>query len=218
MASRALTAEIQQRQFELVLVGHHRWQRRRENRISISAPGPSERCQQIGHAARPAWAGPAAAHPAPGGGRRPACAGSAWRRAARPAWHCPAGATAAGSSGSRLLQQLQAAQDRHQQIVEIVRHAAGELADGIHLLRLKQRLARLFQRFLGLLALGDVARDLGEADAACRRRRGSDRSPHAPRSGCRPCAPASLPSRSGLRGSPSPARAAAGRRRDPPSV
>ena len=55
------------------------------------------------------------------------------------------------------LQQLQAAGDAGQQVVEVVRQAAGELADRLHLLRLAQRLLGLPQR-LGLLLLGgDVA-------------------------------------------------------------
>ena len=48
------------------------------------------------------------------------------------------------------LQQLQAAGDAGQQVVEVVREAAGELAHRLHLLRLAQLL-------LQLLALGDVA-------------------------------------------------------------
>ena len=42
-----------------------------------------------------------------------------------------------------LPEQVEAAQDRHQQIVEVVRHPAGELADGVHLLRLEQLGERL---------------------------------------------------------------------------
>ena len=42
--------------------------------------------------------------------------------------------------------------------------AAGEAADRLEFLRLQQRLARLVQSPLVLLALGDVTRDLGEAD------------------------------------------------------
>ena len=45
-----------------------------------------------------------------------------------------------------------------------MRHAAGELADGVHLLRLIELLARRFQALLPFAPLGDVARDLGEAD------------------------------------------------------
>ena len=69
-----------------------------------------------------------------------------------------------GHRAHALASEFEAAEDRHQQVVEIVRDAAGELADGIHLLRLEQRLARLLQRALRLPPLGDVARDLGEAD------------------------------------------------------
>ena len=46
------------------------------------------------------------------------------------------------------LHQLERAHDAREQIVEVVRDAAGELPDRFHLLRLAQRL-------LGLLALGD---------------------------------------------------------------
>ena len=69
------------------------------------------------------------------------------------------------------LEQLQVAADDLQHIVEIVGHAAGELADGFHLLRLLQgRLAggQLFlaaaQRGEGLVAL--AARDAGAAVVA----------------------------------------------------
>ena len=49
-----------------------------------------------------------------------------------------------------LAQQIEIGDHRHQQIVEIVGHAAGDLADGLHLLRLAQLL-------LGALALFDLA-------------------------------------------------------------
>ena len=58
-------------------------------------------------------------------------------------------------AAAALLRQLAAAKeigrgtDDGQEIVEVVRDAAGELADGLHLLRLPQR-------FLALAALGDV--------------------------------------------------------------
>ena len=42
-----------------------------------------------------------------------------------------------------LPEQVEAAQDRHQQIVEVVRDPAGELADGVHLLRFEQLGERL---------------------------------------------------------------------------
>ena len=44
------------------------------------------------------------------------------------------------------LQKLEAALDGHQQIVKIMRDAAGKMPDGFHLLRLDQRLARFIQR------------------------------------------------------------------------
>ena len=70
-------------------------------------------------------------------------------------------------------ERLQIADDDGQQVVEIVRHAAGQLADALHLLRLGELLLRALQRLLGLAPLGDVARDLGEADQRRRPDRGS---------------------------------------------
>ena len=49
-------------------------------------------------------------------------------------------------------QQLEVAEDDGQDVVEVVRDAAGELADGFHLLRPEQRFARLLQRFVRLRA------------------------------------------------------------------
>src|SRR6201991_930318 len=51
-----------------------------------------------------------------------------------------------------------------QHVIEIVRHAAGQFAERLHLLRLKQRGTRLFELFVGVLSLGHVACDLGETD------------------------------------------------------
>jgi hypothetical protein len=74
---------------------------------------------------------------------------SSWRRenassrcvSAAPRWR-PARHFAAAAAlrvlGQALLQQRQTAEHRHQQIVEIVRDAAGQPADGVHLLRLEQ--------------------------------------------------------------------------------
>lgn len=47
-----------------------------------------------------------------------------------------------------------------------MRQAQRELADGLHLLRLEQGLAGELQLLFGLVALGDVAGHLGEADQA----------------------------------------------------
>ena len=48
--------------------------------------------------------------------------------------------------GQALAQQFEAAENRHQQIVEVMRDAAGQLADRLHLLRLEQRFAGLLER------------------------------------------------------------------------
>ena len=70
------------------------------------------------------------------------------------------------------MQKFETALNGHQQIVEIVRDPAGEMPDGLHLLRLDQRLAGLIQRVLRVHALGDVARDLGKAEQRCHQGRG----------------------------------------------
>ena len=108
------------------------------------------------------------------------------------------------------------AEHDHQQIVEVVRDAAAELTDRLHLLRRGELLLRLLQLLLRLAPLGDVARDLGEADefaVVVADRIDHDR---APRTGCRPCAPASLPPRTGPRARPSPAPGRERRPRGPP--
>ena len=70
-----------------------------------------------------------------------------------------------GIVGQALAHQFEAAEHRHQQIVEVVGDAAGELPDRLHLLGLKQGLARVSSSFCcGFLALGDVAGDLGVAE------------------------------------------------------
>ena len=64
------------------------------------------------------------------------------------------------------LDQLEAAHHGGQQIVEVVGDAAGQLADRFHLLRLEERLPGQLEFLLRAAALGDVARDLGEAEQA----------------------------------------------------
>ena len=59
---------------------------------------------------------------------------------------------------------FEAADHRGQQVVEIMRDAAGQLAERVHLLRLEERRLRLLERLLRLPPLGEVACDLGEAD------------------------------------------------------
>src|SRR6185312_8702088 len=62
------------------------------------------------------------------------------------------------------LQKVQAAGNDHQDVVEVVRYAAGQLAERIELLCFRQMLLHLFQLELGVATLGDVAGDLGKAD------------------------------------------------------
>ena len=58
-----------------------------------------------------------------------------------------------------LAHQFEAAQDRHEQIVEIVRYPSGEPSDRLHLLRLKQGILRFFEFLLRLFSFGQVPRD-----------------------------------------------------------
>ena len=53
-----------------------------------------------------------------------------------------------GSCGQAPFQKFEAAQDRHQKIVEVMRDAAGEVADGFHLLRLDKGFPRALQLLL----------------------------------------------------------------------
>ncbi len=55
------------------------------------------------------------------------------------------------------LQQLEAAGDPGEQVVEVVREAAGQLADGFHLLRLPQRVLRRLELRLSFLLVRDMA-------------------------------------------------------------
>jgi hypothetical protein len=72
----------------------------------------------------------------------------------------------------RLQHQLHVGADDVQDVVEVVRHAAGQLADRFQLLRARQRGARFVQALLALL----FAR-LGFARGGCRARRRWRRSP-----------------------------------------
>jgi hypothetical protein len=88
------------------------------------------------------------------------------RRAERRALDFVNPVTDARIEGRQLQQQLAASADRGQQVVEVVRHAAGEAADRLHLLAAAQLLFnfRLAQRLFGTLAFGDVVRDAEDAD------------------------------------------------------
>jgi hypothetical protein len=62
------------------------------------------------------------------------------------------------------LRGFQIADNDGEQVVEIVCHSAGELADGFHFLPLEQPLARLIEHFLRQAPFCDIARHFGEAD------------------------------------------------------
>ena len=64
--------------------------------------------------------------------------------------------------GQPAAQQLRVTADDHQQVVEVVGDAAGELAEGLHLLRLGELFLRPLERGLGLPPLGHVAGDVYE--------------------------------------------------------
>src|SRR5205823_2080273 len=63
-----------------------------------------------------------------------------------------------------LFRKLEAAHDHGEDVVEVVGDAAGELSDGLHLLRHRERVAGALQRLLGAAAFADVADDLSKAD------------------------------------------------------
>ena len=56
-------------------------------------------------------------------------------------------------------QQVAVAGNHREQVVEIVRHSAGEPPDRFHLLRLAQLLLAFIERFFGQLTLGKIAAD-----------------------------------------------------------
>ncbi len=69
-----------------------------------------------------------------------------------------------GIVAHRFPQRVKTAADDHQEIVEIVRDAAGQLAERVELLRFRELLMHLFELELGFAALGNVPGDLGETD------------------------------------------------------
>jgi hypothetical protein len=71
---------------------------------------------------------------------------------------------ASGVTARQPFQRMDVAGDDHQEIVEIMRHAAGELAQCIELLRLRQLPLDFFQVQLGFAAFGNVTGNLGKAD------------------------------------------------------
>ena len=73
-----------------------------------------------------------------------------------------------------LSDRVNASRNDHQQIVEVVGDAAGELTERIQFLRLGELPLHCSQFFLRFFPLGDVAGDLGKAYQLAGRRCGSD--------------------------------------------
>ena len=155
--------EIEDGELELVGVDQHRAQAELDPAFRSRSCGPSERARR-------------SVMPSTSVARSTGSGFSSWRRAKAsmrwvseaPRW-APCMALSIRRSelrvvGQALAQQLEAADDRHQQIVEVVGDAAGQPADGLHLLALQQFLLGPRQGQCGLAALGQIARDLGEAD------------------------------------------------------
>ncbi len=66
-------------------------------------------------------------------------------------------------TGMTPVQQFEVAAQDLQDVVEVVRHAACQLADRLHLLRLEQRLSCILKKPVRFHPLGDVAGDLGKS-------------------------------------------------------
>ena len=139
-----IDGEIQDRDFELVGIGM-RAPEPPASTVSIAICSPSVRRSRSDMPVTRRPTSTASARAA-AGARTRAGAGSAIRRAARRAWRCSAErcSRSASSACSRemALQRFEIADDDGQKIVEVVRDAAGELADAFHLLRLAQRARR----------------------------------------------------------------------------
>ena len=85
---------------------------------------------------------------------------SNWLVSAAPRLAAPSIADSARSRPDRrrcFLQRVKTAADDHEKVVEIMRHAAGELAERVELLRFRQLRLHLLELDLGFAALGDVA-------------------------------------------------------------
>ena len=135
MASRALVARLASARLELRRIDDHRPQvgRELERDLDRLAERPAQQPRDVGdQRVRRRCAAAAAA----GGGRRRAAAASGRRRAAPRRALSPPSSSTSRSGPCELAQQVEIADDDAEQVVEIVRHAAGEIADRLHLLRL----------------------------------------------------------------------------------
>ena len=155
IACTGVGAQIEQNLLDLRRVGQHRGRIRRRNPRSGSRPRAAWRAAGAPTPPPPARAMSPCAR-ASGAGRRRGSAAPGPSRGGSPC-RFPPGSPAPRVRAHVLARQLDVAHDRGQDIVEVVRHAAGQRAQRLHLLRLAQLRFERGAFGLGLLALGDVA-------------------------------------------------------------
>ena len=142
---------------------------------------------------------------------------SGWRRPKASRWLVRVGGAVGGlddrveiaarfSSLRSAAQQVGRAADHGHQIVEVVRDAAGQLAERLQLLRLEQRRARLLELHLRAWRRSVMSRVILAKPICWPSRRRSDRSRRGPEAACRPCGRAAPPSHICLRAARFPAR------------
>ena len=85
------------------------------------------------------------------------------RAALRREFYCFGSPRGSGVVGNPLFQRLDVSAHDHEQVVEVVRDPAGQLAERIHLLRFGQLFLHLLEGGLRFAALGDITRDLGKS-------------------------------------------------------
>ena len=162
IASRAFSAQVQDRQLELAGVDLDGPQVGAEVHLDVDVP--AERAvEHLAHALR--WRREvdrlridrATAREREQMPRQPGAARDGAAHASKTRCRCSAGDVA--------LEQLQTVGEHREQIVEVVRDAAGQLAERFHLLRLPKRLLGMPQPLLIAQALGDVVDELVRADA-----------------------------------------------------
>ena len=152
-----------------------------------------------------------------------ACGLTRWRREKVRSWRVSAAPRCAAMSiasaartalrvvGRDLSQRRDVAADDHQQVVEVVRDAAGELPERLHLLRLGELRLHLLHRRAAASRRSVMSRVIlaKPTSSPLSSRIGVDHDA-GPEATCRPCARASLPPRTGPRRArsraPAPAR------------
>ena len=152
MASLAFSARLSSDILELMRVGEGGPNAGAEHGLDADL-GAERAAQHVEHAGDEAVDVDSLTARAPGGGRRQAAAGSAAPRCCAPCRAASSGFVKLGAqlgsapvlarSAKLAPHCVEIAEDDGEQIVEVVRDAAGQLAHGFHLLRLAQRRLRL---------------------------------------------------------------------------